>query len=289
LLGVALLGAVPAAVTAGPLPPATSSAVFVLTDVSGQNLSVTGGITAGGNGTFQSFAADSIYVQGNLALTSGHVSPGGVQYGGTFSRSQASVASATHVTAPLVDFPATQQALLNLSAIYGSLAPNGTVTQPYPGGLILTGSDPLLNVFDVSLSHNAEVIINTPVGSTVLINVAGTSPVIQNLSFTGNGAADPSLLLFNFPDAVSLQFSNLTIPGTVLAPGAAVNFSSGRQYGTLIADSLEATSVGFHSNPFVGDPPVDPVPEPSALALFALGAASLAAWRCRKKHRLAVR
>jgi len=56
-------------------------------------------------------------------------------------------------------------------------------------------------------------------------------------------------VLWNFPDATTLTISSTTIPGSILAPKAAANFSYGNIVGTVVAKSV-ASSAELEWNPY---------------------------------------
>ncbi len=278
--------------TAGPLSPASSSDIFALGSASIVAGNIQGALTAGGDATLVGVNVGSIYAQGNLTVTGVNVR-GSVLYGGTFSRLAANILGPIgHVAPPLIDFPATAQALTNTSAHLGSLSANGTASGNPFGTLLLTGTDPVLNVFDLTPPlFGTALAISAPAGSTVVVNVSGTSPEIDlaalNVPSDSGKEFAPPHVLFNFPEATSLYLLGDTIAGTVLAPGADVWLLGGRMSGTLIANDLLVTATNFYDAPFTGelkpgDPPspISAVPGPSSRTLFGLGvAALLVLWR----------
>lgn len=76
-------------------------------------------------------------------------------------------------------------------------------------------------------------------------------------------------LLFNFSKATTLTDSNVSIFGSVLAPGAALQFGYNHDNGSLIGASLNG-HVEMHNDPFEGPlPQADP--EPSSLVPMGIG------------------
>jgi hypothetical protein len=128
--------------------------------------------------------------------------------------------------------------LQSLADSYAALPPTGT-TQNRFGTIILTGNNAGQNVFNVpaSMLWNAfDLIINTPAGSSAIVNITGTEARMQFMGFHLNGVSKENVIL-NFPQATTVTFQGIGIFANVLAPRAHVEFSNGQLNGTLVADS----------------------------------------------------
>src|SRR6478735_6132878 len=186
-----------------------------------------------------------------------------------------------------IDFGAAFADLEAKSTAWGSAAATGTVTtmtsNPLPGGqatLVLTGTSPSLNVFTLPAASlgSLQVGIDVPLGSTVLINVTGTSVAFNNnLLFAQGGgwrqASDGVVksgqntpegfpgILWNFPTATSVSINTgSAFAGTVLAPLAAVTVgSAGHTIGQMIAKSFSSQRE-THFNLFPSEPCLPPPP-----------------------------
>lgn len=186
-----------------------------------------------------------------------------------------------------VDFAAAFADLEARSAAWGAAPATGTVTavttNPLPGGqnsLVLAGSNPSLNVFTVAAADlgSLQVGIDVPQGSTVLVNVTGSSVAFNNnLLFrqgggwqqASDGAVKPGQgsaqgfpgLLWNFPTATSVAInSGSAFAGTVLAPLADVTVgSAGHTIGQMIARSFSSQRE-THLNLFPSQPCLPPPP-----------------------------
>lgn len=262
------------------------------------NLSANGGDTEGRLAVGNSFTASSYSVGEKLTNSGGtrndlvvgnnmnaiggwQVFNGNAVYGVTLTAAPTTPNGSTFKGTP-VNFAAAQADLQTKSAYWGGLAATGTSVLTF-STLTLTGSSPTLNIFQVAQNDwqvSSDKQINIPVGSTAIINIAGTT-----INFGGglaiNGSSSPSNpaengVLYNFPNATAVNPSNIAMLGSVLAPYATLTITGGSINGVGIAlNAIQQNGGEFHHHPFTGnlpDPPV--VPEPATLALMLLGGAA---------------
>eukprot|EP00276_Gloeochaete_wittrockiana_P018612 CAMPEP_0184336688 /NCGR_PEP_ID=MMETSP1089-20130417/4871_1 /TAXON_ID=38269 ORGANISM="Gloeochaete wittrockiana, Strain SAG46.84" /NCGR_SAMPLE_ID=MMETSP1089 /ASSEMBLY_ACC=CAM_ASM_000445 /LENGTH=3900 /DNA_ID=CAMNT_0026661741 /DNA_START=309 /DNA_END=12011 /DNA_ORIENTATION=+ len=133
----------------------------------------------------------------------------------------------------------------------------GTITRAGTS-VLLSGGNPLYNVFSISaadlLGGSSAMTISTPQSSQVVVNVQGSliSGTTRRISVTGNSV---NFILWNFAPANSLTLSTppgFPLPGTLLAPAAAVTLSSFANQGQVIARVLSATSTRIGCPIYVG-------------------------------------
>jgi len=203
-----------------------------------------------------------------------------------------------------IDFSALRTTLDSESLSLGALAANGQVLvhgQPgFPSGanpsfLALVGTDPNLNVFNITAAQLADVNhpldIVVPAGSTVIINVDGTSLTLGGaiyidgvqVSETSDAGAN---ILFNFDDATSVTL-NGQLTASLLAPFATIAGNSSID-GTIIAAAFNDNGE-VHNAEFTGNLPGPPAaaPEPGSLLLLGSGLAAITGLIARKKTLLA--
>ena len=151
-----------------------------------------------------------------------------------------------------LDFAAAEQDLLSQSADWSGFAPDGTVAVQGTS-ITLSGAKQGLNIFAVSgadLSNADDLTIDAPAGSTVLVNVSGTTVGMSTLDFTLNGV-DRQRVLYHFTGATTLTLTAEDVEGTVFAPYAGVGIFGSTINGQLIAATLTGTGTFCHL-PFVG-------------------------------------
>jgi choice-of-anchor A domain-containing protein/LPXTG-motif cell wall-anchored protein len=97
-------------------------------------------------------------------------------------------------------------------------------------------------------SQAGEVNFDVPRGKTIVVNITGATinwPGGQQF-YQGTGMnygdSQAAKILFNFPDATTINLGNIGIFGSVLAPKATVNASWGQLNGTLVANNFNNTS-----------------------------------------------
>lgn len=213
----------------------------------------------------------NLFVFDSLSTT-GLSSQGAVAVGGSTSGSVWAPSSSTSS----IDFSAAQSQLTSLSNSLSALAANGTTSVTPWRAVNLTGTSSTLNVFNVKgsdLSSGNGLYISTPSGSTVVINVDGSSVSLQNMGIFLGAASQAATtskdkILFNFTQAASLNISSIGVTGSILAPYASVSFSNGSLDGTLIAQSVSGSGT-YKINSFTGT--IAAVPEPQTWAMMMAG------------------
>jgi len=222
--------------------------------------SVQGSIAAGSARLHDPTVAGGLATVGSTSLDQHGTVSGGITYGSTFSNNPSSKTTVrglvTQASSALpIDFAAAQAQLLSLAASCQALPTNGTTKVSY-GTVALTGTRTDLNVFAVAgtvLAGANGLTISAPTGSTVVVNVSGSSDRMQNFGIKLSGV-DRQHVLYNFPTATSLALSGISAEGSVLAPTAAISFSNGRIDGTLIGASLTGGGAA-RDYPFTGTLP----------------------------------
>jgi choice-of-anchor A domain-containing protein len=286
---------------ADPISSVAPYNVFIFGNANQSGTDVGGRIAVGGNAVFSNYGVasalpdifsgnpaipSSLIVGGNLTYTNGQVFRDSVYVGGTATLNGVGIPNGSLFNpASPINFAAAQSGLTSQSQLLSTLPPNGTSGSSF-GAITLTGSNPNLNVFGVAgsaLAAATMLTINAPPGSTVLINVDGTTDQLANFAMVLNGV-DKTHVLFNFFDATSLDVSGISVQGSILAPFAVLNFNNSNIEGNTIVDSLNGNGE-FHNFPFQGHfDPLTPfaIPEPSSLALCGLTALiGLGVWRRR--------
>jgi choice-of-anchor A domain-containing protein len=220
-----------------------------------------GKTAAGGNITLADFSmgaslpdnniSNTVVAGGNLSLLRGGVW-GDAWYGGTYSAN-------TTVTYPRgvvrkgtpIDFAARFAELRSLSAQLASRTANGITTRENWGGVMLRGTNPSLNVFNVNASAFTGAVmmnIDAPAGSLAVINIRGASATFTGFGISFSGGINQRGVLYNFVDTTSINAHGFGFPGTLLAPYARVTFTDGMWSGGLYALSLDGNAEG-HVDP----------------------------------------
>ncbi len=228
--------------------------VLVFEDLEQSNSDVQGRVAVGGDATLENFYVGELLpfeptdghlvVGDDLMFRNGQVLNGAIVYG--TSATLENVTYAGYWQGQPFDFAAAQQELVAQSAALTALNEhaNGQVevinAELERHELRMTGSDAVLNLFEVSAeqwSNAYEASIEVPEGSTVLVNVMGTSIRFSNLGIFLTGAT-PERVMYHFPEATELYLESVQALGSVFAPQAAVSFPQGLLIGQLIALSL---------------------------------------------------
>ncbi|HEX8825117.1 MAG TPA: choice-of-anchor A family protein, partial [Archangium sp.] len=233
--------------------------LFLLKDYSGGRL-IKGKVAAGGNITLDNFSvgealpddnvSNTLVAGGNLTLTAGSVH-GATWYGGSYTPKwsvnikRGPLTQGTPPDFVLRGFAERFTDLLALSSRLATQPVNGKTQRQKWGALDLTGTDPCLNVFEVTASDFNEVSarnINVPTGSFALVNIRGTASTPLKGGF--NASINPRRVLYNFVDATRLEARDFGLLGTVLAPKADLVFNNGGWTGGIYAVSLNGNASG---------------------------------------------
>ena len=159
-----------------------------------------------------------------------------------------------------IDFAAEEANLQTGSANLGALPANGTSIVEAWYTIDLIGTNPTLNVFDLTgddLTSAVDLYIEAPAGSTVVVNISGASADLSDFGTTLVGI-DQSDVLYNFVEATALNINSISVEGTILAPYADATFTSANIDGQIIVYNLTGDGEP-HYIPFDGT--VDECPE----------------------------
>lgn len=287
MTGAAVLFAASGAVSAGVITTAGDAGVadfnaFIFGSAHLVNSSMEGRLAVGGSATINSYSVGTAMsdgggvrddvivvgslVTGNMSLNSG----GNVRYAGAHAgRAWVNNGGSAYQGASPFDFSAIRAELSVTSNTMASLSPTGTATMQW-GGITLTGGDASFNVFSVPgewFGSANNFTIDAPAGSTVLVNISGSSVDISNQGWNLQGVG-AGTVLYNFHEASSLSMSGVGVQGSILAPDASVSFSNGKFAGTMVAADLKGGG-SFAVAPFSGNIGAA-IPAPAGGAALAL-------------------
>jgi choice-of-anchor A domain-containing protein len=230
--------------------------LFLLEDYNGGH-DVLGKVAAGGNITMQQFAVGSglhdqdtsrvLVAGGNLTLSRGGIW-GDAFYGGNYSADGTVVQHRGSVAqgAP-IDFDARFAELRALSTDLAIQPANGTASREPWGGVMLSGTDPRVNIFHVNASAFIDArlfSIDAPAGSLVVVNIHGASATFTGFGHSFSGGIDQHGVLYNFVEATQINAHGYGFWGTVLAPYAHITFNNGSWDGGIYAVSLTGNAEG---------------------------------------------
>ncbi len=264
----------------------------------GYEIVAAGGLVAGGN-----YNVSTGNVWTTTTVTQ-HANQWEISGGGyvNFSSNSETVTTGTASSSP-IDFSSLDTSLTSLSGDLAKLSTSSNVTITSSGGplvLATTSSSIGTYIFNLTSTQFATsngLDIEVPTGSTVIINVSGTSVALDGaVSFNGQeesvdsisggvitgGNNDDGGILFNFPDATTVNIGNELI-GAVLAPGAEIT-GSNQMGGTVMAASIDYSGE-IHNVEFTGTLPATSVPEGGAAWMYLLLAAvaCAGAWEFRRR------
>lgn len=223
--------------------------VIVLNDAWLENCDVEGRLFVGNDATFPSYAVGTrmtpdasrydLVVGNDLVYNNGSVPNGAVAYGGTLSRTGSVFAyGGWHQDEP-VDFDQLNNDMLYWSDSLAAQPPTGETIIQY-GGITLVGTEPALNIFELDAADLAScngLTISVPAGATALVNVSGTNVTMQNFGIFFADGADKQYTMFNMYEAEDVTFSGIGVNGSVLAPRADLDFTSGNIDGQLVVEN----------------------------------------------------
>ncbi|TVQ58808.1 MAG: choice-of-anchor A family protein [Phycisphaerales bacterium] len=287
LAGAAVLFTVGADADAGITIDEHGFNALIFGSVHYQNTDFEGRLAAGGSVFLQNMAIgsklanssgarDDLIVGGSLQWVNGQVFSGNIRYAGAAALTGVGLPGGSAYQAPApFDFNAARAQAEQSSALWSGLTITGSTTVTPWNAITLSGAASGLNVFHLSgaaLAKAVSLSIAAPTGSTVLINVDGSSASMKNFGFFLSGVEDRDIL-FNFYEADTLNMSSVGVKGSVFAPFADVIFNNGSMDGSLVASSLTGTGE-FHHRQFRGDLPQ--IPAPGAVATLALAGLALA-------------
>jgi choice-of-anchor A domain-containing protein len=132
-------------------------------------------------------------------------------------------------TLPVSPFSDLSQQMDTLSATLEAPMINSNVTQ--------------ITVNMAQVKANGEFNLSGSANTLLVVNILDTNVSIFNLGITLSGGLTPQNIIWNFPNATSLfiAYSGMAIygmPGTFVAPNAAVTFNNARITGALFAKSI---------------------------------------------------
>lgn len=203
-----------------------------------------------------SVAAGNVGNSGDALLMSNSTVNGDVVVGGPFADNGGNSITGSTSSLPGPAFAALDADLAALSADLTAKPANGTYTS-LGINLNLNGTDPVENVFNVNVADlttplaSGTLTFNVPTTSNVLVNVVGTSTLLNKTFTTSFVNAQASNILFHFPDSVT-GIDNINIqgsfPGSIFAPSSNIAFQGSTVFGDTISGSIVAQEIQLNAN-----------------------------------------
>jgi len=250
---------------------ATSFNAFIYDDFTSRASNAQGRIAAGGNVSLDSYGLASalssqpevptLIVGGDLSYGQGRIFVGSGLVGGSTENVNQSVifgledgASIEQNATIPIDFGAEFARLRQLSNDLSQIPTNTMVDYRF-GGIFITGdctSDTQVFNLDgaMTLNSNHLVVDCVPDDATIIFNIDGQTAGFRNIGLSPLRSR-ATRVLYNFHQADTVQFTNVGIEGTVLAPNAHFDNPRGQLNGSVIGKSWNGPMALNHV-PFAG-------------------------------------
>jgi len=245
---------------------------FVKEDFQTQYTDMQGRLAAGGDVTLNGYGlASSINIPaevyslvsgGDILFTNGMIYAGSVITSGSAAGIGQGVINVMAAGSTITDgaqlpfdFGAEFTYLEQVSSSLALAEDTGSITYQWGGTYLQGDCTSNLQVFNLDgptlLSSHTLGMECVPSEATIVFNVSGTAPGLQNM---GLAHLQPSAnkIIWNFYEAESVQFSSIGVEGSVLAPNADLNTPWGYVNGTVMVNSW-AGNMELHHVPFEGD------------------------------------
>lgn len=250
---------------------ASSFNAFIFDDFMSRASNSQGRIAVGGNASLDSYGLASrlpsqpemptLIVGGDLSYGQGKIFVGSGLVGGTINDVNQTVIDGLEggafiqqsATIP-IDFQAEFARLTQLSNTLKQVSVSGEAEYRY-GGIYITGDcSSSIQVFNLdgatTLNSNHLVLDCVPDDATIIFNIDGQTAGFKNIGF-GQLHKRAHNILYNYYEAEVVQFTNVSIEGSVLAPNAHFDNPRGQINGTVIGKSWNGP-MALHDVPFTG-------------------------------------
>ncbi|WP_158970666.1 choice-of-anchor A family protein [Paraglaciecola sp. L3A3] len=249
--------------------------ILVGGDIKGGTTEVGARIEGGG--------VDAVVVLGDISGTVRTLKGNNILYGtktGTTYNNDGGTSSAiTNMTDAQNEFDAIWDQAVNDSAHFETLSSTGTLNS---AGKFENNNSLDLNVFNIDASiladQNLSLTFDVNPTTPIIINVAGSGTININAKASGNFTKTEAapLVLWNFYDAKGeINIAGDGWNGSVLAPLASINLTTGSLDGGLVAKSLTSDkqlhNELFTYTPPTTTPPTSEVPAPTGALIITLG------------------
>ncbi|MDO6424813.1 choice-of-anchor A family protein [Saccharophagus degradans] len=231
---------------------------------------------------------DSVNVVGDVTAANINVQHGNFVHGGNLNANVNLNGAGSVIHNPSLSISSIADELFAQSLTYSGLAANGTFNNvPNNSSFDYLGTDPLA-VFSVDaadvFAQNNSLRLNSGNAETVIINVAGTDITVNGGVNLVDGFRQNDIsfgnIIWNFFEAETINFGNLAMAGSVLAPFA--DITGGAVFEGSVAAESYTGGREFHR--FLFNTPNVSVPEPGPLSLLMLGIGFIALSRARAKQ-----
>ena len=225
--------------------------LFVIGNAQLSSADIQGVVAVGGNANITNFSigdqipnssgtVNILTVGDSLWYSGGRVYSGNVVYGEFADVSDNLIldGEGTVFQGSPIDFANIGIEIADISIQWGGIAANGSA-EFSNNVLTLTGVNSGLNVFTVSgdtLASANGVTINSPEGSTVIVNISGS-----NITWQGDNdvtGTNQTNVIYNFFEADTVNIGGIAVKGSILAPFANLFFTSGQINGNVICHDI---------------------------------------------------
>lgn len=215
-------------------------------------------------------SVDTLTVVGDIIANSINMQSGNLTHGGTLNVSHINLNGQGEIIYdPTLSISAIQESLIQASSTFSEQATNGI----FSNSRLIINENISQAIFHVSsdqiFSNNNAISLSATEAETVIINVSGNDIQVDGgVNLTSGFNGNERKIIWNFYEAESIDFANLAMRGSVLAPFASIQ--GGAVFDGAVVANEYTGSREFHNLLFTGNPP-ETISEPFSASLILIG------------------